>query len=799
MSPRYLVTLVMTGLLALPLALLLILAPADDPGSEAERRVSAQVAAMDPDEVLAEARALMEGGRSWRAARLLREYLDREPEPSVQAVLLAAHAEAGWGGWSRVRELLGGQEWLAEEGGEGLFLLARALDEEGEAEEAAAAYDRYLRAADPGDAAGRRTVARLRLGLALLRAGRVTRGVTEVEAVKERFGSAAEWVEVAAAEALAVSGDTSAVNRLIGAFDDGVLGLRQRRAAFEAAMRAGGFARAREIAREARAWARTGNSQAEFLLNSARAALEMGDEPPARAALRGALERAPTSQYGSEAARILEGLGRLSAADRLALARQRDLVGQDREAANGYRAWLDSGAGGAAERRRVRMELGGALFDAGRHAEAIEALRPLSGDPEALLLIGRAQNRRGDLDAARASFLELARSRSGTGLGVEALFLVADLSHDAGELERAREGYRRLAAEYPGRDRMGLSVMRLAGMEYLAEEYAEAAALWEEYRNRYPGGDRWLQATYWAARAYQQAGQNEEAGSRYRAVRQREPLSYYSLQAAKRLGEEFWPPPMGPSPPEDQAARRTVEGWMRGVDLLRAAGMFDEATAEVNRVADSAAGASRAVNYELAEALNERGFTLRGIRLGLALERAVSRPNPRLLRILYPFPYRELISSEARERGLDPFLAAALIRQESLFEARITSPVGARGLMQVMPETGRQVAGPLGLGEWDPEVLYHPEINTFLGMRYLADQMEAHDGSLPSVFSAYNAGPHRVERWSGFPEYGDEELFTERIPFRETRNYVKILTRNLAIYRALYGEGGEGGGREAPG
>jgi len=65
--------------------------------------------------------------------------------------------------------------------------------------------------------------------------------------------------------------------------------------------------------------------------------------------------------------------------------------------------------------------------------------------------------------------------------------------------------------------------------------------------------------------------------------------------------------------------------------------------------------------------------------------------------------------------------------------------------------------------------------------------MSRYDGSLPSVFSAYNAGPHRIDTWKSLPEYSDEELFTERIPFRETRDYVKILTRNIELYRGLYG------------
>jgi soluble lytic murein transglycosylase len=108
--------------------------------------------------------------------------------------------------------------------------------------------------------------------------------------------------------------------------------------------------------------------------------------------------------------------------------------------------------------------------------------------------------------------------------------------------------------------------------------------------------------------------------------------------------------------------------------------------------------------------------------------------------------------------------------------------------MQVMPETGRALARGAGIPQWDAELLFNPEINVHLGTRYLAEQMRAYNGSLPYVFSAYNAGPHRVTQWQRFPERRDAELFTERIPFAETRGYVKILTRNIALYQGLYGE-----------
>src|SRR5690606_1301447 len=144
------------------------------------------------------------------------------------------------------------------------------------------------------------------------------------------------------------------------------------------------------------------------------------------------------------------------------------------------------------------------------------------------------------------------------------------------------------------------------------------------------------------------------------------------------------------SPAADAASARRVEEWMHGVDLLREAGLHSEAEAEADRwIAE--AGSNRALLYPLAEARNERGLTVRGIRIGLRLQ-GREPTDPRLLRIVYPFPYRTMLEAEAREKALDPFVVAALVRQESLFKARISSPVGARGLMQVMPETGRGLA-----------------------------------------------------------------------------------------------------------
>lgn len=747
--------------------------------------------------VPAEVTDFLRNGQSWRAARRMREVLASTPDPAPDAVLLAARAEAGWGGWKQVREYLEGRSWLdGVQGGEGWYWLARALEQDREWEPALAAYSRYLAGEPAPDDADRRVVAGLRRGLVLLRLGRAEEGAESLAATREHAPEIAPWVDVLAAEALAERGDTAGVRARVAASRDAPAAARRRgeEAVVAAHESAGDTAGARDRALAFAAGREGAVSRASLSVRAARLSLALGDTAVALRELRGTVRSAPGAAAARAAASLLADLPGLDADDRLAIARVRDRHGDNRRAAADYRAWLASGAGSAAEREGVRLEMGQALFDAGDFAGAQRELRPLAADgsadraARALHLVARAQYQAGERSRAMDTFLELARRFPGSTPGSEGLFLVADLSHDAREIDRARPLYRRVAAEFRGTDRAGLSLMRLGGIGFQEGDYASAAAAWEEYRTTYPRGERWLEATYWSGRAREATGDTAAARALYRAVRSREPLSYYSLRSAERLGEPYWPIPLAVSPAPDPAAGRRVEGWMHAVDLLRAAGLHGEAEAEVDRWI-TRAGDDRALLYALAETLNERGFTVEGIRIGTRLQRDEGGLNARLLRILYPFPYRSMIEAEAREKGLDPFLVAALTRQESLFKARIASPVGARGLMQVMPETGAQLARGVGIRDWDAELLYQPEINAHLGTRYLAEQMRRYDGSLPSVFSAYNAGPHRVERWKSFPEYGDEELFTERIPYRETRDYVKILTRNIALYRGLYGDG----------
>jgi soluble lytic murein transglycosylase len=746
-------------------------------------------ASADPTAWVEAAEALLAQGRPWRAARVMEAYRDAVDDLPPEHRLLAARADAGWDHWSAVGDVLEGAAGLDSLGqGLGLYLLARARDEAGEASEAAALYRSFLDAAPEERYADERAAARLRLGLALLQTGDEQEGDAVLEAVADAMGPAALWVDLLKAEALARAGRAEAARLAAERYDRGIPGLRARRALVEAARARGDLERARALAREGYGWARSDATRAEFELIEGRLAIEQGDVEAGRAALRAAVDLNAAGAYGQQAAALLRE-GPMTPADHLASARVYAGLGLHDQAAEDFRAWLASDAGTPGEREEVRLALAESLVDGQMYEEAIDVLEPLGEDRAARDLRASALSRAGRTEAAAAIYRRLAAEQRGTDDGAAALYFAADAYQQGGDADAARPLYRDVVETYPGTRWMGLALMRLAGLAFLDGDYGEAATLWDRYRTRYPNGRLALQSTYWAARARAEAGKADEAERLFRRVRQRDRDSYYALKASELLGEPFWPLPMGEAPPRDRAAEQRVAGWMAPVDRLREAGFYDAASAEVGRIVDRA-GSGRAVRYALAEALAERGYTQRAIRLGLTLQRG--RTNPRLLRILYPYPYRELIQAEAEEREFASSIAAALVRQESMFEARITSHVGARGLMQIMPATGAELAEAYGLEAWDRDYLYQPEINAHLGAGYIADGLDAYDGSLPAVFAAYNAGPHQVEQWRTFPEFdADDELFTERIPFRETRDYVKKLTRNRALYEGLYGEADE--------
>jgi soluble lytic murein transglycosylase len=170
---------------------------------------------------------------------------------------------------------------------------------------------------------------------------------------------------------------------------------------------------------------------------------------------------------------------------------------------------------------------------------------------------------------------------------------------------------------------------------------------------------------------------------------------------------------------------------------------------------------------------------------GLWPEGAIQEAPDALLRLAYPLVYADLLSARAREQDLDPLLLAALVRQESLFEPMAESYVGARGLGQVMPATGKGIANSLGMEDFVLDDLYRPSISIQFGAFYLGAQMNHFDDQVLVALAAYNGGPGNTLRWI---EAGgqDLDLFVEVITAAQSRLYLQRVYEQYLIYERLY-------------
>jgi soluble lytic murein transglycosylase len=730
----------------------------------------------------------LEAGRFWHAARAMRD--ERAESGSAVDVLLLSRAEAGWQNWSAVAELLGHAPWLGDlDGGDGWFLLGRAHEEGQRWPEAAGAYTEFLSIAGPESASRGPVLARLARVSA--RAGDPVAAIRALDAIPAAEMVVKSWMALEVARPVSQRGDTAHLAALL----ERVVDTGSRSAAWrlmpEARLAAGDAsgATAAYLAAAARLGDRAG---AEAAVEAGRLMLVEGDSSRARSLLIGALDDAPLRSRGRAAAALLDR-GGLDLSTTLRCAAILDRAGDGRRALRAYdraKAMADRQSVVLSETARlararlmatVRSRQGAAL-DEFREIHATTQDETIGArNLQVWMALRRRQGRTTDVNTLRRWLLE---EYPASAQSAEILWQRGSSAESRGDLSEALARYEEVAQKAWSHSRAGQARMRTGQILLGKARVAEAARVYEDYLTDFPNGRRWEEASYWAARARLELGDTTSARRLVARIRREEPVSYYAVMGTDLLGEPYdVRVPRGVAPVE--------VGWLTAglhrLDRLLEAGLNDGADAEEKRLAARARG-SDALTLRLAEALIERGRTIAGINLGWNLRRAGTPWDRRLLEVVYPFPYREIVTREAAEWGLDPIMLAAVIRQESAFETDIVSHAGAVGLMQVMPTTGKGLARTHGPASFHETNLTAPEVNLHLGAAFFVDMSARYDGDLPLVLSAYNAGPSRATRWRRYPEASDPLRFTERIPFEETRGYVKNVRRNLGLYQLLYGQ-----------
>lgn len=459
-------------------------------------------------------------------------------------------------------------------------------------------------------------------------------------------------------------------------------------------------------------------------------------------------------------------------------------------------------------RPQAELDYADALHRAGRNREAkaeIDNLPGASAEQSAhrLYILGEIAWATDDNATFYRTVDQLRESAPASPWLEAALLSAANLHLVHHEYDQALDFYRELQQRFPNGSKASYAHWKTAWLTLRQGRKEEAKKLLEEQISLYPGGNEANAALYWRARLAEEDNQPAMARAFYQKLSDRYRNYYYAELARARLDKlplvadppgEF--PLLDRIPPLQHAEKITLEEaptdnlHLQKAKLLGNGGLVDFAASEMQAAAKEDPGSWALA--QTAQLFTDTGHYDRAIE---TMKRSVpsyfavdlSMLPREYWEALFPRPYWPDLKKFSEKNGLDPYLVASLIRQESEFNPLAVSRANAVGLMQLLPKTGKVVAREEHVKHYNASQLYTPAMNLQLGTRYFRGMVDQFGGSFEHALAAYNAGSDRVQEWMGQGPYRDSPEFVESIPFTETREYVQAIMRNASVYRQLYG------------
>ena len=333
-------------------------------------------------------------------------------------------------------------------------------------------------------------------------------------------------------------------------------------------------------------------------------------------------------------------------------------------------------------------------------------------------------------------------------------------------------------------------------------QYGRAQSNLSGLVSRQPSGDLGLAAQYWLAVAEEKTGDTTTAARLHTTLASRYPYHYYGITARARLNElaesiEVNIPKSSPIRFPDLIISDTSKqrAEYKAAMALAQAGLIQDAAWYLRRLLDqNSSDRGLALLAARASAAGDQYASVTQILVnyfGTYLQRPAQGLPPDFWSLVYPRPFWQTVNNAAKKHGANPTLLVSLMRRESRFDPEARSPVGAVGLLQIMPYTAEALAERAGVGYIltngiDDAALKDPEVNIAISARLNADLLELFEDKILPVIASYNAGEDRVEEWWAGTRHLRGDFFVDSIPYSETRRFAREVIANLAAYERVY-------------
>jgi len=443
------------------------------------------------------------------------------------------------------------------------------------------------------------------------------------------------------------------------------------------------------------------------------------------------------------------------------------------------------------DRDRVAIRLAATEIALGRYREGRDALRPFLGGPLAeeanfhYVTATRGLKLKDEhVELSRAYVEKYPSSPFAEEVlnNLASAYIIDDQDGDADTV------FREVLIRYPAGRFAERAAWKAGWWAYRQGQFADALRFFDQGAAQFPRSDYRPSWLYWSARAAQQLGDVETGVARLRLTATDYHNSYYGRLAVKRLeGERGGTVPAALQRQPSTSAPIPTAGR---IAALLSVGLNREAMSEL-QYAQRVWGDSPQLQATIAVTHKRLGNVRAGIN---AMKRAYPQylaaggetlPSE-ILQVIFPVDYWPLLQKYAKDRGLDPYVVAALVAQESNFDPVVVSHANAYGLMQVIPSTGRSYARKLGVKPFSTRRLTEVDVNVRIGTQIFADTIRKF-GGVHFALAAYNAGDSRVRAWQREKPGLPQDEFIDDIPFPETQNYVKRILGTAEDYRSLYG------------